>query len=185
MMALAPGWCALYQKMPPVTYTDGVGETPVDLTPQQEAADGCYVVSLDKPVTKSGDARIVSGLGYDGRVMQLGSATYSFPAVSRDSIEVTVYTVPFWPLYKGKSNGVSISVDGGGSQLFENKFKEYDRTWKDQVMRNGAVCRLRFAVDKSKASHTISFTASEPGQMLQRVMIDWGGLLPAYIGPAL
>ena len=50
-------------------------------------------------------------------------------------------------------------------------------------MRNGAVCRLRFAIDKAKAAHTIRFTAEEPGQMLQKVIIDWGGLKPSYEGP--
>jgi hypothetical protein len=117
--------------------------------------------------------------------MQLGQATYSFPAVDCDTIEVTVYTVPFWPLYAGKSTAVSIVVDDAQQQVFENKFAEYSRTWKDQVMRNGAVCRLRFAVDKSRTSHSISFTAKDSGQMLQRVIIDWGGLKPSYIGPSL
>ena len=117
--------------------------------------------------------------------MQLGTATYQFPQVTTDSISIVVYTVPFWPLYKGKSNAVSISIDGGSPQVFENRFKEYDRSWKDQVMRNGAVCRFRFAVDKSKASHTVRFVAKDGGQMLQRVIIDWGGLQPSYIGPTV
>ena len=158
---------------------------PVDLTPVYEPLQGCYLLNLANYDSKSRDARIVKGLGYDWQVLRLGSATYSFPAVSRDSIEVTVYTIPFWPLYAGKSNAISIVVDDGKPQVFENKFEEYSRTWKDQVMRNGAVCRLRFAVDKSKSSHTIRFTAKEPGQMLQRVVIDWGGLKPTYVGPAL
>ena len=115
--------------------------------------------------------------------MQLGEASYRFPAVTRDSIEVTVYTIPFWPLYKGKTNAINISVDGGEEQIFENKFAEYSRSWKDQVMRNGAVCHLRFAVDKTKLQHTIRFKALDPGQMLQRVIIDWGGLKPTYVGP--
>ena len=126
----------------------------------------------------------MNGLGYDWQVLQIGEASYSFPAVTRDTIEVTVYTIPFWPLYKGKSNAISISVDGGAEQVFENKFAEYSRSWKDQVMRNGAIGKLRFAVDPSKPSHTIRFKALDPGQMLQRVIIDWGGLKPSYVGPA-
>ena len=185
MMDLAPGWCALYQNKPQVTYTEGAGETPPDLTPKKSVVEGCHVIDLEKFVDKSSDAQLVSGIGYDGQVMRLGTVAYQFPQVTTDSIDMVVYTVPFWPLYKGKGNAISISVDGGSPQVFENKFKEYDRTWKDQVMRNGAVCRLRFAVDKSKSSHTIRFTAKDPGQMLQRVIIDWGGLKPAYIGPEI
>ena len=185
MMDLAPGWCALYHKKPEVTYSQGVGTRPVDLTPKYEPLQDCYVLNLANYDSKSSNARIVNGLGYDGQVLQLGTATYSFPAVSCDSIEVTVYTVPFWPLYTGKSNAISIVVDDGKPQVFENKFEEYSRTWKDQVMRNGAVCRLRFAVEKSRYSHAIRFIAKEPGQMLQRVIIDWGGLKSTYVGPSV
>ena len=185
MMALSTGFTntTLYYKKPEVKRFDGINEQPVDLTPKHESLQGCYVLNLSNYVSKSSDARLVSGIGYDWQVMQLGHATYSFPAVNCDTIEVTVYTVPFWPLYAGKSTAVSIVVDDAQQQVFENKFAEYSRTWKDQVMRNGAVCRLRFAVDKSKTSHTISFTAKDSGQMLQRVIIDWGGLKPTYVGP--
>ncbi len=183
MMALAPGWCALYQKMPDVAFSEGAGMTPVDLLPVDEPLQGCQVLNLTQFASKSDDARLVRGLGYDWLVMQLGSATYGFDAVDVDSVDVFFYTVPFWPLYAGTSNCVSVTVDGSQSQTFENKFKEYDRNWKDQVMRNGAPCRLRFAVDRSKRSHTVTFQALDPGQMLQKVIIDWGGLQPSYLGP--
>lgn len=183
MMALAPGWCALYQKMPDVAFSEGAGMTPVDLLPVDEPLQGCQVLNLTQFASKSDDARLVRGLGYDWLVMQLGSATYGFDAVDADSVDVFFYTVPFWPLYAGTSNCVSVTVDGSQPQAFENKFKEYDRNWKDQVMRNGAPCRLRFAVDRSKRSHTVTFQALDPGQMLQKVIIDWGGLQPSYLGP--
>ena len=183
MMALAPGWCALYQKMPDVAFSEGAGMTPVDLSPQDEPLQGCQVLNLAQFASKSDDARLVRGLGYDWQVMQLGSATYDFDAVDADSVVVFFYTVPFWPLYAGKSNCVSVTVDGSQPQTFENKFKEYDRNWKDQVMRNGAPCRLRFAVDRSKRSHTVTFQALDPGQMLQKVIIDWVDLQPSYLGP--
>jgi hypothetical protein len=92
--------------------------------------------------------------------------------------------VPFWPLYKGKTNRIGVSIDNSPVQVFENKFKEYDRTWKDQVMRNGAVCRLRFAVNKRREMSHLRIWA-DPGQMIQRVILDWGGLKPSYIGPAM
>ncbi|MBR2229803.1 MAG: glycosyl hydrolase 115 family protein [Prevotella sp.] len=183
MMALAPGWCALYQKMPDVAFSEGAGMTPVDLSPQDEPLQGCQVLNLAQFASKSDDARLIKGLGYDWQVMQLGSATYDFDAVDADSVDVFFYMVPFWPLYAGKSNCVSVTVDGSQPQTFENKFKEYDRNWKDQVMRNGAPCRLRFAVDRSKRSHTVTFHALDSGQMLQKVIIDWGGLQPSYLGP--
>ncbi len=183
MMTLAPGWCALYQKKPDVTYKDGVGEESANLTPQSSVAEGCHVVNLSRFASKSDNAQLVKGLGYDGQVMQLGHVDYQLPAIASDSIEVFFYTVPFWPLHAGVSNRISVSVDGGAPQVFENKFKEYDLTWKNQVLRNGAPCRLLFAIDKTKSSHTVTFHALDDGQMLQKVIINWGGLQQSYLGP--
>ena len=185
--------CQFYQK-PDVVYTEGEDMKPVDLTPQQEVLEGCAVLELSNYCSKGDDVQLVQGLGYDDQIVQLGNPTssiahqtstitYSLPRINSDQIDVVVYTVPFWPLYAGKSNAISISVDNSEPQVFENRFEEYSRTWKDQVMRNGAVCKLRFNVDKTNASHTIRFSAIDPGQMLQRVIIDWGGLKPSYLGP--
>ncbi|MDO4171392.1 MAG: glycosyl hydrolase 115 family protein, partial [Prevotellaceae bacterium] len=191
MMNLPTGWCALYHKKPAVTYSDRAGEKSVDLTPQaiNATAEGnggqCHVVDLGRYSTKSEGVNLVRGLGYDWQTVQLnsGDVTYTFPAVTQDSVEITLYTVPFWPLHEGKGNAVAVSVDGKGRQVFSNRFREYDRTWKDQVMRNGAICRMTFAVDKSRREHTITLHTVDAGQMVQRIIIDWGGLRKSYIGP--
>jgi hypothetical protein len=188
MMALSTSFtnsCQYYQK-PEVVITDGAGEQSMILAPSSgkiAAGDSCYVVDLAHYDSKSDDAQLIHGLGYDWQVMQLGTASYTLPRINTDSISVVVYTVPFWPVYAGRSNAINISIDGRQPQVFENTFREYDRTWKDQVMRNGAVCRLRFAIDSTRQQHTISFSSVEHGQMLQRVIIDWGGLKDSYIGP--
>ena len=183
MMALAPAFCALFHLKPEVTYTEGAGEEPLDLTPKNQPLGGCYLIELADYQSKSDDAKLVKGIGYDWQVMQLGEVTYQFPQVDADSIGVFFYAVPFWPIYKGKSNRIAVSIDGGEPQAFENKFAEYSRSWKDQVMRNGIGCRLHFAINKQAAQHTVTFKALDPGQMLQKVILDWGGLKPSYIGP--
>lgn len=182
MMTLPPGYCALYHEKPTVPLLETAAVTPVNLIPRHEPLQGCHVIDLANYTSKSDDAQLIKGIGYDWQVMQLGEVSYSLPAIPKDTIEITIYTVPFWPLYAGKSNSIAIRVDAGETQIFENKFYEYSRSWKDQVMRNGAVCRLRFAIDKDKPSHTIQFYALDQGQMLQRVIIDWGGLKPSYVG---
>ena len=139
--------------------------------------------------------RVIKGLGYDGHVLQFGDPVkepqvtsgfienhrplkkgleaieYKFHAQS-DSIDVIIDVVPFWPLYKGKSNRIIVSIDNSPEQVFENKFKEYDRTWKDQVMRNGIKCRLRFAVDNRREMNFLRIQA-DPGQMIQRIVISY------------
>ena len=183
MMALAPAFCALFQNKPEVTYTAGAGEKPVDLTPKHQPLTGCYVVNLSQYAHKSSDAQLVKGLGYDWQVVQLGEVSYQLPQIAADSIDVCFYAVPFWPIYKGKSNRIAVSIDGGQPQIFENNFAEYGRSWKDQVMRNGIGCQLHFAINQQATHHTITFKALDPGQMLQKAIINWGGLQKSYTGP--
>ena len=190
MMALSTSFtntCQYYQK-PEVKRFEGAGEKAVVLTPlRAQTSQGCQVIDLKSRHQHHPDSvLLIEGLGYDGSVLQfVGRDTieYQFPAQS-DSIDVIIYSVPFWPLYKDKSNSIYVKIDDSPMQVFENKFKEYDRTWKDQVMRNGAVCRLRFAIDKNRPEHLLRL-AGDPGQMIQRVILDWGGLNPSYIGPSI
>lgn len=191
MMALSTSFtntCQYYQK-PEVKCFEGVGDKPVLLTPLRMQDTGNRQVLDLATVSRfshTENVRLINGLGYDGHVLQFGDPSkepkagkhetieYAFHAQS-DSVDIVIYTVPFWPLYKGKTNRVGVSINNSPVQIFENKFKEYDRTWKDQVMRNGAMCRLRFAVNKDGEKNNLRIWADQ-GQMIQRIIIDEGDL---------
>ena len=128
---------------------------------------------------------ILEGLGYDWQSVQLngGTVTYSLPQIRADSISVVLHVVPLWPLYPGKGNSVGVSIDGSPMQLLTNKFQEYGRSWKDQVMRNGYSRRFRFPVSRHNQSHQLTLHTIDDGQIVQRVMIDWGGLRESYVEP--
>ena len=199
MMALSTSFtptCQYYQK-PEVKRFDGVGERSVVLAPLRgiQPKDCQVIIPSDfRQHGKTEGVRIIKGLGYDGQVLQFGDPSkeskdgkheaieYKFKAM-QDSVDIIIYAVPFWPLYKGKTNRIYVSIDNSPVQIFDNKFKEYDRTWKDQVMRNGISCRLRFAVDKHREINNLRIQG-DSGQMIQRIIIDWGGLQPSYIGPS-
>lgn len=202
MMNMAPAWCSLSHLMPKVNISKEVGETPVDMSIKEENLDKCYVVDLAhyaRKVEKNGNPiQLVKGLGYQWQVVQLGTPTskgddatqidgdrieYTLPSINADQVEITLYTVPFFPIYKGKSTKIGVSVDGCQPQVFDNKFVEYGKSWKDQVLRNGAVAHLKFAIDKSKPAHTLSFICGDAGMMIQKVIVDWGGLRKSYLGP--
>ena len=204
MMMLAPGLCAKYQNMPEVVQTEGVGEKPVDLTPQESRnqLDNCTVVDLrtfTNKVAKDGHMlRLIEGIGYDWNAIQLGNAIeqtvdpkdlngsrfeYEFSGVNADSVTVYVYSLPFFPLYKGKSTRFGISVDGQPAFTAKSEPREFSKSWKDQVLRNGAIAVVKFPVRQAAKKHTLSLICGDPGTIIQRIVIDWGGLKDTYVGP--
>jgi len=206
MMALAPGWCAKYQDMPKVTIREGVASSPVDLEPEtsKNKLEGCTIIDLKQiknKVSKNGHTiRLIEGLGYDWYALQLGEVTeqtadpknldssrveYEFSDVTDDSVTLHVYSLPFWALHKGKSTRYGISVDGQPVVVSQSDHKEYSEPWKDRVMQNGVVTTARFAANKSQPTHTLTLTCGDPGMIIQRIVIDWGGLKKSYVGPSI
>ncbi len=206
MMALAPGWVAKYQNMPEVVYTEGIGSTPIDLLPQKSKSQlkGCNIIDLKKTkniVAKNGHTlRHIEGIGYDWNSIQLGEATeqavdpkdlngsrfeYEFSGVNADYVTVYVYSLPFFPLYKGKGTQFGISIDGGSPYIAKNERLEFSKLWKDQVLQNGAVEIVKFPISQTLEKHTLTLTCGDPGVIIQRIVIDWGGLKDSYIGPAI
>jgi hypothetical protein len=202
MMHLTPGLNAKYQNMPQVTDVKGREEHPACLDSVEAPCklDGCTALNLTKYSGKVSAAghrlRVIEGIGYDWASIQLGEPTekksnpqnlngdrfeYEFESPGADSVCVHVYVVPFFPLYKGCDNQFGISVDGAAPQVMDNQFTEFSRPWKDQVLQNGAEMTAVFPVSKG-LKHTISFICGSPGVMIERVVIDWGGMKRAYTG---
>lgn len=183
IMDLPTGWCALYQEKPAVTFNalEGIIEPDLQPTMRQHTP-----INLSSPTSMSDGIRLVKGIGMDWVAVQMTEPsnvvsdatslksphiTYSFVHENKDSVDVWLSTVPFWPLYKGRENKIGISIDGCQPQVFNNLFSEYSRLWKDQVLRNEASCHLRFAVNPKKKDHSITIITGDPGLMVQRITI--------------
>ena len=193
IMDVPPGFCSLYQNKPNVTQHEGAGTEKAELSNSKQQPKDCAAICLTQFKNKSSNAKIINGLGYDWKVIQLGEpfdfstqafVEYELPTdCNADRVEVIVYTVPYWPVYKGKSNAIEISMDGRQTTKFENVFREYARSWKDQVMRNGIATTIHFPLSKEQKSHVLRIQAIDPGQMIQKIIINWGGLQKSYLGP--
>lgn len=199
MMAVPEGFVAKYQNKPAVCFVDGVEAGEIDIEPVEEQYrhEGCHVVDLAVPLSKDGRSiRIIKGLGYDMQSVQLGEArpgadvagecvTYSLPSMSRDSVEVTVYAFPFFPLNAMAGTQFGVSVDGGDMQTAEYRPIEWSHEWKTNVLRNSTENKFTFPIDPQRESHTVTLHAIDAGQIIQRIVVDYGGLKPSYVGPSL
>ncbi|WP_072530579.1 glycosyl hydrolase 115 family protein [Bacteroides ilei] len=203
MMDIAPGFCARYQGMPDVTVTKGIPAREVDIRPQpeQDKVEGFKVLDLadyKEQTTNQHTLRLIKGLGYDWKCIQLGEATepsvdpkskeapyfeYELGEIPASEITVIVHAIPFFPLYQGKSNCFGVSVDNSDVKVFEQICKEYSLEWKNRVLQNGIEYKTTFPIDPSAKQHRLRLSCGDPGAMIQRIIIDWGGLRKTYVGP--
>ena len=174
IMHIPPGYTARYQNMPHLQMTDDE-PVHVDLAPERVRLEDCLVLNLaDCPTA-------IEGIGYDWVSAGIDDLEFNLPKIPAGQVEVHIWTIPFWPLYEGISNRYAVSLDGGAETVLENSFVEYGENWKDQVLQNGVEAVVRFDIDASAGKHTLRLKAVDPGQIVQKIVVDWGGLKPSYV----
>ena len=176
-----PGYTALYHKMPEFT------DKPTDayrLPDSQRHPELRHKIDLASLVPQE-PFRLLDGLGTDWKSLQLGQpldlkATGSIDipipastlAEDADSISLCISVVPLWPVSTDKSNRLSVGVDGGKAFVCENKFQEWGREWKIQVLENTKEFLLTLPLDKARREHAITLTIVDPGQIVQKITYE-------------
>ncbi|WP_321437932.1 glycosyl hydrolase 115 family protein [uncultured Bacteroides sp.] len=75
----------------------------------------------------------------------------------------------------------AVSIDGGEEQIvnFNQKFTERER---EHWVANSIIESITKHHFSSAGLHTIKYRAIEPGIILQKILLDMGGLKPSYLG---
>lgn len=204
MMTVSPAICALNHLMPELKTDKAAGKRDIDLTPDpaEYNLDKCLYIPVDAFSNITGgdthSFRMLDGIGYDWKALMMGEATqqscnptdakspritYDIPTIDADSITIVLYTLPRFPLYKGANTSFGISVDNSPVKISNFLPIEQSREWKDNVIRNAMITMMEFPIDKSQRTHKLNIISGDPGLILQRIIIDWGGLKKTYVGP--
>ena len=86
-------------------------------------------------------------------------------------------------MYKGAESKFAMVVDGNEPVIFDDILKEWSLDWKNQVLQNGKANKASFKIASPRKPATLSILAQDPGLIIQRIIIDYGGLKESYIGP--
>ena len=179
-----PGYTALYHNLP--EYTD----KPTDayrLPDNQRHLEFHNKIDL-KALTVTEPLRLLDGIGTDWKALQLGqpverekgkvknergSIDIAIPAgmlpMNADSIKLCISVVPMWPIATDRSNRFAVSVDHGKAEVCENRFKEWGREWKIQVLENRKEFVLTLPLDTTRNNHVITLSIVDPGQIIQKI----------------
>ncbi|WP_277510997.1 glycosyl hydrolase 115 family protein [Ereboglobus sp. PH5-5] len=151
--------------------------------------------------------RIIPNLGFEDVSVQLGDPTaprhgaanlkspgleYDFYTFHHGSVDVYTYALPTFPLYSDtgfaghESTNIQtrfgICIDNGAVLTPTSSSFEYAKDWYENVLRNCAIKKTTLHISKP-GRHTLRVICGDPGIVLQKIVIDLGGMKRAYMGP--
>ena len=104
---------------------------------------------------------------------------YDFYTFTSATPEVTVYTLPTHELNKNWGVRFAVSVDDGPLKIVDFKTVGRSEVWKLNVLRNSADSKFTTQpIEKGK--HTLKVYMMDPGVILDRFIINLGGLQKSY-----
>lgn len=149
----------------------------------------------------------VEDLGIEGPALQLGDPTaplqifrsrdvpcaeYDFYAFDAGSVDVYTYVLPTFPLHADRDFRIgentntdtkySVQIDDGTLATPSSSHVEYSQVWFESVLRNCAVNKSTLHIDKP-GRHTLRIRVGDPGIVLQKIVLDFGGMKRSYLGP--
>lgn len=147
----------------------------------------------------------VEDLGIEGPALQLGDPTaplqifrsrdvpcaeYDFYAFDAGSVDVYTYVLPTFPLHADRDFRIgentntdtkySVQIDDGALATPSSSHVEYSQVWFESVLRNCAVNKSTLHIDKP-GRHTLRIRVGDPGIVLQKIVLDFGGMKRSYL----
>lgn len=112
---------------------------------------------------------------------------YPIYLFSKDTIDITLVTSPLLNVMPGRAIQLAISIDDQAPQYITNvpdKFKVHwsNPAWAETVVKQARQCQIKLYIPKS-GQHTLKIWMVDQGVILEKIMIDTGGLKPSYLGP--
>jgi hypothetical protein len=106
---------------------------------------------------------------------------YDFVTFTQGVTNTVIYTLPTLPLNKSYGMRCAVAIDDGPLQFVDFVSNSTARTeeWKQNVLSNTAVRKLQGSPLKP-AMHKLKIFAIDPGVILDRIIINLGGMKDGY-----
>ena len=154
----------------------------------------------DPAATSAGGWRSVPGLGRTGSAVTLLPSTLDIPAdparAPRLSYRFHVSTggqatarvrlLPSHPIVSGNGLRLALALDEGPPLplAVASGFDPRSSGWKERVLANATHAELALPAPLSPGWHTLHLVAVDAGVVVDKIVLDLGGLRPSYDGPA-
>ena len=151
--------------------------------------------------------RVIPNLGVENTAVQMGDPMapaqrtagrstprleYDFYTFEQGSVDVYTYVLPTFPIsndrgYAGhESTNIEtkygVCIDEGPVMNPSTSSFEYAQIWYESVLKNCRVNKTTLHIDKP-GRHTVKIICGDAGTVLQKIVLDFGGLKRSYMGP--
>ena len=150
---------------------------------------------------------IIPNLGCENTAVQLGNPIapaqrtagrntqrleYDFYTFEQGSVDVYTYVLPTFPISKDRGYAgheatnvetkYGVCIDEGPVMTPSTSSFEYAQIWYESVLKNCRVNKSTLYV-KKPGKHTLQIRCGDPGVVIQKIVIDLGGMKRSYLGP--
>jgi hypothetical protein len=141
--------------------------------------------------------RAIKGLGYENDCVQLGEATqkvpnmrdmttcpqaqYDFYTFGAGNVTLYIYALPVFPIDSKHETRYGVMIDDGLVQWLTCSAREYSSQWRQNVSRNSSIQFVNLNISKP-GKHTLKILCGDPGMVIQKAVIDLGGMKRSYLG---
>ncbi|WP_341939474.1 glycosyl hydrolase 115 family protein [Marinimicrobium sp. C2-29] len=151
----------------------------------------------DREDNAEGGWRAVEGLGRTGSAVTVLPSTlefdadavprlsYRFHVATGGKAQVHVRLLPTHPIVPGNDLRLALAVDDGEPipLAVTEGFDTYSDEWKERVLSNATEVSLELPEKLAPGWHTLHLVAVDAGVVVDKIVIDFGGLQPSYDGP--
>lgn len=112
---------------------------------------------------------------------------YDFVTERTGEVEITVYCLPTQRSHEGRGVRYAISVNDAQPQIIDfeetgGPAGEHGNRWRQNVSRNISPSTSKHTID-TPGVHTVKIWMVDPGIVVDKLVVDFGGVLPSELGP--
>ena len=151
-----------------------------------------------KAITKNNiNWKIIPGIGRDGDGITTFPVTAQEQTINSNSpnleydiyvydtgtVKIHAYFSPTLNFHNDDGLKYAISIDGEQPQIISiNKDDKNERTWESWVANNIIIKSTNHKISKP-GKHVVKYWMVSPAVVLQKLVVDFGGEKPSYLGP--
>lgn len=117
---------------------------------------------------------------------------YDFYTFEQGSVDVYTYVLPTFPISKDRGYAgheatnvetkYGVCIDEGPIMTPSTSSFEYAQIWYESVLKNCRINKTTLHIDQP-GKHTVKIICGDAGTVLQKVVLDFGGMKRSYMGP--